>query len=315
MTVGLLLIALGVFGLALMVGRWWAGEGAAGRARARRRLDRLTRDEAARALTPGSADGVPAGGLSAHSGAVTGVLSFFLPSSRKERARLQRQLFKAGFARPDAVALLGLVQWVVPAVLSLLALAALGIPDGIGLAMFGGLVGYFLPGLVLGHLAEGYQKEIERGLPDALDMLVVCIEAGVGLDQALKRTGTELAVAHPRLAHELTTVNTEILAGKPRSEAFRNFASRTQVEDVRSLAGMLIQTDRFGTSVSQALRTQAETARTKRRQRAEEQAAKLGVKMVFPLVLFLFPAMYVVTLGPAVIQFVRVFMQQVAAGR
>lgn len=308
MLTGLLLIAAGIFGLTLVVGQSVGGAESRGRLMARRRLDQLSTSEAVAVLAV-TGDGT---GVTAQSISLTGPLSFFVPASKKERARLQRQLSKAGFGRPDAVALLGLAQWLVPVMAVLLALGVLGMPGGIGMAALGALVGHFLPGLVVSHLAQGYQREIEKGLPDALDLLVVCIEAGVGLDQALKRTGTELGVAHPRLAQELVTVNSEILAGKPRAEAFRNFAQRTQVEDVRSLAGMLIQTDRFGTSVSQALRTQAETARSKRRQRAEEKAAKLGVKMVFPLVLFLFPAMYVVTLGPAVIQFVRVFMQQVA---
>src|SRR4029078_9396977 len=121
----------------------------------------------------------------------------------------------------------------------------------------------------------------------------------------------ELALAYPNLAEELRMVNVEGRAGKPRIEAFKNFADRTKVDDVRALVSMLIQTDRFGTSVAQALRTHAEVSRTKRRQRAEERAAKIGVKLVFPLVFFLFPAFYVVTLGPAVIQFVRVFFGQV----
>ena len=123
----------------------------------------------------------------------------------------------------------------------------------------------------------------------------------------------ELELAYPALAEEFRLLITEIRAGKPRLEAFRNLASRTGVEDVRALVAMLVQTDRFGTSVTQALRTHADVARSKRRQRAEERAAKLGVKMVFPLVFMLFPAFFVVTLGPAVIQFVRVFFGQMVA--
>jgi tight adherence protein C len=141
--------------------------------------------------------------------------------------------------------------------------------------------------------------------------MIVCVEAGCGLDQAILKTSEELDVSHPELAAELKLITTEVRAGKPRIEAFKNFASRTRVDDVRSLVAMLVQTDRFGTSIAQALRTHAEVSRTKRRQRAEEKAAKVGVKLVFPLVFFLFPAFYVVTLGPAVIQFVRVFFGQV----
>jgi tight adherence protein C len=148
---------------------------------------------------------------------------------------------------------------------------------------------------------------IENGLADALDLLVVCIEAGLGLDQAIVKTSDELAIAYPVLANELRIVTTEIRAGKPRIEAFRSFSDRTKVEDVRTLVAMLIQTDRFGTSVGQALRTHADTSREKRRQRAEERAQKIAVKLVFPLVLCFFPAFYVVVLGPAIITFVRSF--------
>jgi tight adherence protein C len=131
------------------------------------------------------------------------------------------------------------------------------------------------------------------------------------MDQAIIKSTDELEISYPALAQEFRLVVTETRAGKPRMEAFRNLASRTGTDDIRALVAMLVQTDRFGTSVSQALRTHAETSRTKRRQRAEERAQKVGVKLVFPLVFMLFPAFFVVTLGPAVIQFVRVFFNQV----
>jgi tight adherence protein C len=139
-----------------------------------------------------------------------------------------------------------------------------------------------------------------------LDLLVVSVEAGLGLDQALQRVGEELAFAYPDLSDELRLVNLELRAGKGRSEALRNLADRTGVEDLGSLATMLIQTDKFGTSIAQSLRVHADTMRTKRRQRAEEAAAKTGVKMVFPLVLCIFPAIWIVTIGPAAIKFVTV---------
>jgi tight adherence protein C len=177
-------------------------------------------------------------------------------------------------------------------------------------ALVGGLlalVAYMVPGFWLSHQAEKRKKAIANGLPDALDLLIVCVEAGMGLDQGIAKAAEELVVSHPALAEELTFISTEIRAGKPRMEAFKNFASRTKVDEVRQLVSMLVQTDRFGTSVSQALRTQAEVSRTMRRQRAEERAQKLGVKLIFPLVFCLFPAMYVVTLGAAIIKFVRFF--------
>ncbi len=164
-----------------------------------------------------------------------------------------------------------------------------------------------VPGLGLDRLIAKRRLAIENGLPDALDLLIVSLEAGLGLDQAILKSAEELAIAHPELAEELRLINVECRAGKPRIEAFKNFSTRTKVDDVRSLVAMLVQTDRFGTSVAQALRTHAEVSRTKRRQRAEERAAKIGVKLVFPLVFCLFPAFFVVTIGPAIIKFTHAF--------
>jgi len=169
------------------------------------------------------------------------------------------------------------------------------------------VLAYMAPGLVLDRKIAKRKRLIENGLPDALDMLIVSLEAGLGLDQAILKTSEELVIAHPELAEELRLINVECRAGKPRIEALKNFAARTKVDDVRALVAMLVQTDRFGTSVAQALRTHAEVSRTKRRQRAEERAAKIGVKLVFPLVFCLFPAFFVVTIGPAIIKFVHAF--------
>ena len=141
------------------------------------------------------------------------------------------------------------------------------------------------------------------------------MEAGSSLDQAILKATHELEIAYPALADELRLITTEIRAGKPRLEAFKNFAARTRVDDVRSLVAMLVQTDKFGTSVAQALRTHADQSRTMRRQRAEEKAAKLSVKLVIPLVFFLFPAMYVVVLGPAFIKIARVFSGPIGGAR
>jgi tight adherence protein C len=170
-------------------------------------------------------------------------------------------------------------------------------------------IGYLLPGMFLSRKIEARKREIREGLPDALDLFIVCVEAGCGLDQAIVKASDELGLTYPSLAYELRLITTEIRAGKPRIEAFKNFAARTKVDDVQSLVALLVQTDKFGTSLAQALRTHADTSRTKRRQDAEERAGKLGVKLVFPLVLFLFPALYVVILGPAVITFLRVFKE------
>jgi tight adherence protein C len=171
------------------------------------------------------------------------------------------------------------------------------------IAFFGLLVlGYFLPTLFLSHLVETRQKKIKEGLPDALDFMVVCVEAGQGLNAAMKRVSEDLKLSNPILAREMALVNLEISAGLEREAALRNLAERTGVEDVASLTSMLIQADRFGTSLAQSLKVQSETLRTTRRQRLEELAAKTPVKLVFPLLLFIFPALMVVIIGPAVIR-------------
>lgn len=230
-----------------------------------------------------------------------------LPKSPKEMGRLRRRLAAGGVESYRAAVAYAAAEIVLPV---LFAATAFGFVTGPSKWIFvavAGLVGYMIPAFYVGRLVSRQKIRIEDGLPDALDLMIVCVEAGCGLDQAIVKTSEELAISHPALAAELSLVTTEVKAGKPRLEAFKNFAARTQVDDVRALIAMLVQTDRFGTSVSQALRTHAATSRTKRRQRAEERAAKIGVKLVFPLVFFLFPAFYVVTLGPAVIQFVRIF--------
>ncbi len=166
-------------------------------------------------------------------------------------------------------------------------------------------VGYFTPNLVLNRLVESRQKKIREGLPDALDLLVVCVEAGQGLNAALKRVADDLKLSNQALSQELTLVNLEISAGLEREQALRNLAERTGVDEVASLCSMLIQSDRFGTSMAQALKVQSDTLRTTRRQKLEELAAKTPVKLVFPLLLFIFPALIVVIIGPAAIRIIE----------
>jgi tight adherence protein C len=228
-----------------------------------------------------------------------------LPKSPKDMNRLRRRLASAGIYSFGAAVCYSLLELALPVLFAGAVLSQMHDGSGWMLAAFMGLVGYMAPGLVLGRLIKKRKQRIENGLPDALDLIIVCVEAGSSLDQGILKTTEELEISHPDLASEMRTITSEVRAGKPRVEAFKNFAARTGVEDVRALVAMLVQTDRFGTSIAQALRTHAATSRQKRRQRAEERAAKVGVKLVFPLVFFLFPAFYVVTLGPAVILFVR----------
>lgn len=237
-----------------------------------------------------------------------------VPRSPKELGTLRLRLVQAGFRRRESLsiflairvgfALLTFGVFASPVFFRpnlLFALGALGL-------------GYVVPGMVLARLAKRRQHRIRLALPDTLDLLVVSVEAGLGLDQALARVGHELRVAYPDLSNDLRLVNLELLAGTARPDALRNLANRTGVDDLSALVAMLVQTDKFGTSVASSLRIFSDTLRTKRRQRAEEAAAKTGVKMVFPLVLCIFPAIWIVTIGPAAIQFVRVLFPIIEGG-
>lgn len=166
-------------------------------------------------------------------------------------------------------------------------------------------LGFFIPRFFLKRLINDRQTRIRIAMPDALDLTVICVEAGLALDQAMMRVGEDLRHAHPDLANEFYLMNLELRAGKPRAEALRNLYNRTGVDDIKALVTTLVQTDRFGTSVAQALRVHSDSLRTERRQRAEEQAAKTTIKMVPPLVVFVLPSIIIVTLGPAIINLYR----------
>lgn len=228
-----------------------------------------------------------------------------VPRSPKELGTLRLRLVQAGYRRDEALTIFFGVRVFFAIVLFLILSNPILIRPNMMLALGGLALGYVLPGMVLARLAKRRAHRIRLSLADALDLLVVSVEAGLGLDQAMTRVGTELAFAHPELSEELKLINLELRAGKARAEALRNLADRTGVDDLSSLVTMLIQTDKFGTSVAQSLRVYSETLRTKRRQRAEEAAAKTTIKLVFPLVLFIFPTMFVVILAPALIRIVR----------
>jgi len=228
------------------------------------------------------------------------------PRSMKELGPLRQRLVQAGFRRDEALTIFFGIRIVFALGLFLLFSTSIVMRPNLLLAMGGLGIGYILPGMGLARLAKRRAHRIRLSLADALDLMVVSVEAGLGLDQALQRVGAELAFAYPDLSGELRLVNLELRAGKPRAEALRNLGERSGVDDLNSLMTMLIQTDKFGTSVAQSLRVYSETLRTKRRQRAEEAAAKTGVKMVFPLVFCIFPAIWVVTIGPAAIKFITV---------
>jgi tight adherence protein C len=236
-------------------------------------------------------------------------LSKLLPKSPKEMSNLQRTLTRAGCHSSRALLVYSVAEVVLPIVMFFGTIVLVGFAAGLVPGLVLALVGYYAPSFYIGYRTKERQRAIRNGLPDALDLLTVCVEAGSGLDQAVTKAGEELQLSHPDLAEELTMVTTEVRAGKTRLEAFRNLSKRTGVEEVRSLVSMLTQTDRFGTSIAEALRVHSDMSRTKRRQLAEERAGKVGVKLVFPLALCLFPALYIVCFGPVVVRIYHAFFE------
>jgi tight adherence protein C len=225
-----------------------------------------------------------------------------LPRSPAELGRMERRLMQAGFPRPESAYLFHGIQALSVAALLLTFLAAGWLQWN---ALLFGLIALFfgaaVPDVVLARLIKARQLRIQLALPDVLDLMVVAIEAGLGLDQALMRVSDETRRAHPDLCDEIRQYTLEVNAGRRRAEALRNLGARSEVDDLRALVAVLIQTDRFGTSIADSLRVFSDSLRTKRRQRAEERAAKLPVKMLIPLFLFIFPATLIVAAGPAVL--------------
>jgi tight adherence protein C len=232
-----------------------------------------------------------------------------LPSDSGKEGSARLLMTRAGYRRPTAVFAMRGVKVLLPIVLVALVYAS-GIyrTNPIMFLLIAAIFGYLLPELWIGWRIRARQHRMRKGLPDSLDLLVICVEAGLGLDQALVRVSQELAIVHPELSDELQLVNLEMRLGKTRIEALRELARRTGLEDIKALVAMLVQTERFGTSVAQSLRVYSDDLRVKRRQRAEEMGAKTSVKMVPPLVFFIFPALMVVILGPAVITLLRQLM-------
>jgi len=164
---------------------------------------------------------------------------------------------------------------------------------------------YIVPNIVLTRLIKRRREKIRRSIPDAVDLLVICVDAGLGIDQALLRVGQELGISHPQITEELLQINREQRAGKPRIQAWADMATRSELSDINAFTSMLVQTERFGTPVARALSVFADTIRLKRRQLAEQMAAKTTVKIIFPLVFFIFPSLFIVLLGPAVLSIIR----------
>jgi tight adherence protein C len=236
-----------------------------------------------------------------------------LPKSDMERSRVSKQLTYAGFRAPNALQLFYVIKTLLALLLPIVVLfVAQWFPDlttanVLMYALLAAGAGVLLPSSLLDRMVNRRMRKLRNGFPDALDLLVVCVESGLGLSAAIQRVADEIIVSHPDLAREMALVNAEIRAGVDRNVALRNLADRTGLEDIRGLMSLLIQTMKFGTSIADALRVYSEEFRDKRMQKAEEEAAKIGTKLIFPLVFCLFPSFFVVAIGPSVIRLIQVF--------
>ena len=274
------------------------------------RLKRMGEAEGVAAPAPsGLFEEAMSGGLAERMAAP---LQRFAPPSAAEAHKLQKKLMTAGYRAENASVIFRALQLVslagFPAVVAL-ACALIGRPLDSALIWiaFAVLIGFALPRYVLKRMIASRQLRLRWGLADALDLMVVSIEAGLGLNAALVRVGEELKSVHPDISEEFEMTNLEIRVGRERDEALRNLADRTGVDDLRSLVAMLIQADRFGTSIAKAVRVYADSLRTKRRQRAEQAAQKAAVKLLLPLACFLFPTLFIAILGPAALNLIDTF--------
>lgn len=233
-----------------------------------------------------------------------------LPSTPTDKAsRTQLLMIRAGYRSSEGLAAMRGVKLIFP--VAMLAIVYFTGAYRTNVFLIPALAlgfGYLLPDMWLTWRVRSRQSKLRKALPDALDLLVICVEAGLGLDQALMKVAQDMKISHPALSEELQLVNMEMRIGKTRIDALRELARRTGLDDIKALVAMLIQTERFGTSIAQSLRVYSDDMRLKRRQRAEEMSAKTSVKMVPPLVFFIFPALMVVILGPAVITLIRQFL-------
>jgi tight adherence protein C len=237
-------------------------------------------------------------------------LGNLIPASPKDVTVMQRRMIRAGIRNPNALKYLYGSKVVLAVALPIIAAAFVAGSDSDPSNKFitiaaAGAIGFLGPNEYVNLKAKKRQKEISRGLPNSLDLMVVCVESGLGLDQAILQVSKELEHAHPDISEEFALVNLELKAGKRRVEALRNLSERTASDDLKKLVAVLIQADRFGTGVAQSLRAHSDFMRVQARQIAEEKAAKLGVKLVFPIFFCILPSLFVVTVGPVAVKIVR----------
>jgi tight adherence protein C len=239
------------------------------------------------------------------------------PAKSADYSKIRVKFLKAGIRRENVTALFWgaklLLAVCLPLFFLMIRLTALklsNVPLTLALEVVCGLIGYYLPDFLLQVKIDRRKEKIQKALPDALDLMVVCVEAGMGMDAAIHRVAKEIQMTSPELSDELALLNLELRAGKARQDALRNLAVRTDLEAINSLVTLLIQTDKFGTSVASALRVFSDGFRTQRFQKAEETASKLPVKLILPLVFFIFPALFVIIAGPAAIKIYQNILMQ-----
>lgn len=233
----------------------------------------------------------------------------------EEMGKLREKLINAGFRRESAPVIFKSMELILAGTCMFLGGVFGLIADGISMGLllkvaFGFVIGFGLPRVILGLMASKRKEKVFLGLPDALDLMVVCVEAGLGMDQALRKVAEEMMKSHREIGEEFGIANQQLQFGRPRSEVLHALGFRSGVDDLKQLASILIQADKFGSSIAQALRVQSDSMRVKRRQIAEEKAAKTAVKMIFPLVIFIFPGIFVVLVGPAAISMYRKVLTQ-----
>ncbi len=248
---------------------------------------------------------VPTGGLAQAAAAITSIFKPIRSVVSGSDEDMSYKLTLAGFRKTEHIEIFTATKMLLP-VVAIVGATFCG-ENMIAVILVGAVLGFMAPDMVLSKLISRRQQGIRQALPDALDLLVICMEAGLGIDQAMVRVGEEIRLTSPALADEFQIINREQRAGKPRLDAWRSMAARVDIDFVRQFVAMLIQTERFGTPIANALGQFSDTLRTRRTQAAEELAAKAGVKLLFPLVFFIFPSIFVVALGPTVIAMQHLF--------
>jgi len=313
------MLPLAVFGMFAALAWWLLDTMAAAKPRALERLDELKNPRGRRGQASELA--------MKKSDAVTKVLEKATPTfakplqpkSEAELGKLRSRLASAGFRSEAAgsvflgLKFVGLMVGLFVGGGAILSLAGMKRNSLVATVFVCGLF-FYLPDIIVGLISRHRKQSIFLGLPDALDLMVVCVEAGLGLDQAMRKVSEEMKKTYRVLADEFAISNFQLQMGRPRPEVLHELGARTAVSDLRSLAGVLIQADKFGSSVAQALRVQSDSMRTRRRQIAEEKAAKTAVKLIFPLVLFIFPGIFVILVGPAAITMIREMFPRMSGG-